>query len=400
MSKTPFLLSLAAIVLLLLTSIGKGEENEIDWLDVASGAVVINVTSQYDLGRNSAVATLSGNTVLAWYTKDYEVGPQSITIELGQVIRLEKIVLDSRASTQAQAVRNFELWTSDVSSDGPFEKIVEAEAKAADRNEYLLETAIPARWLRFDFQNNWGDARYISVTEFEGYGEQVGNLVQEQSLSGKFKSNYDLMRLEQDGQDVKGCYDWQHGTLNGDTDGRTFRFQWREEPPQFGSAIMAIADGGDRFNGFFYENGQMQGVWQGQRIEDGTEPNCQIEGNTIETTLSKTKRAILYGIQFDHNSDRLKNSAMPTLQALQSALSANPQWSIVIEGHTDWDGSDDYNLDLSNRRAASVKAWLVSHGIEADRLNTVGFGESRPVSDNATSQGRALNRRVEVALGG
>jgi outer membrane protein OmpA-like peptidoglycan-associated protein len=70
---------------------------------------------------------------------------------------------------------------------------------------------------------------------------------------------------------------------------------------------------------------------------------------------------------------------------------------VVIEGHTDATASDAYNLDLSTRRARSVVAWLVKGGIPAARLEARGYGRSRPLADNATAQGRALNRRVEVS---
>ena len=74
-----------------------------------------------------------------------------------------------------------------------------------------------------------------------------------------------------------------------------------------------------------------------------------------------------------------------------------PTLAAAIAGHTDADGSDSHNQDLSERRAKSVVAWLVAHGIEASRLTPVGRGESEPIADNDTSAGRALNRRVEVA---
>lgn len=71
---------------------------------------------------------------------------------------------------------------------------------------------------------------------------------------------------------------------------------------------------------------------------------------------------------------------------------------IEVTGHTDSTGSDEYNLGLSERRANSVAASLRSSGVDADRIITKGFGESRPIADNATAEGRAMNRRVEVLL--
>lgn len=75
------------------------------------------------------------------------------------------------------------------------------------------------------------------------------------------------------------------------------------------------------------------------------------------------------------------------------------EWTeILIEGHCDSDGSDAYNLDLSERRANSVQRFLLAHGVEPSRLRAQGFGRSRPIADNSTLEGRALNRRVEFTI--
>ena len=79
-------------------------------------------------------------------------------------------------------------------------------------------------------------------------------------------------------------------------------------------------------------------------------------------------------------------------------MQERPDARFVVEGHTDAQGEDAYNLKLSEDRAASVVAWLAEHGVDAARLTPQGFGESRPVADNATETGRQLNRRVEVAI--
>ena len=84
------------------------------------------------------------------------------------------------------------------------------------------------------------------------------------------------------------------------------------------------------------------------------------------------------------------------LPALLGALKANPDWKVSIEGHTDSTGNAAHNLDLSQRRAASVKIALVAAGIAADRLTTAGFGQTKPVASNDSAIGRAQNRRVEV----
>jgi OOP family OmpA-OmpF porin len=75
-----------------------------------------------------------------------------------------------------------------------------------------------------------------------------------------------------------------------------------------------------------------------------------------------------------------------------------PQTTTVVEGHTDSVGPDAYNQKLSQRRADAVKQVLVKDGVAANRVTSVGYGESRPVADNATEAGRAVNRRVEASV--
>ena len=79
-------------------------------------------------------------------------------------------------------------------------------------------------------------------------------------------------------------------------------------------------------------------------------------------------------------------------------LNENPTFNVNIDGHTDSQGNDAYNLTLSDNRAASVKAYLVSKGIAESRLTSTGYGESKPIADNTKVAGRAQNRRVEMIL--
>jgi outer membrane protein OmpA-like peptidoglycan-associated protein len=119
--------------------------------------------------------------------------------------------------------------------------------------------------------------------------------------------------------------------------------------------------------------------------------------NVLEKQLIKEKRAVTYGIYFDFNRDTLKPESAPVLKEIAQAMTDNPDWKLTVEGHTDNVGGDPYNLELSRRRAASVKQALVSqYNIAADRLLTGGFGASRPVESNDTLEGRARNRRVEL----
>jgi outer membrane protein OmpA-like peptidoglycan-associated protein len=119
-------------------------------------------------------------------------------------------------------------------------------------------------------------------------------------------------------------------------------------------------------------------------------------GGQLRKDLAAQGRARLYGILFDTDSARLKPESLPTLDEVVRLLKDEPSWSLVIEGHTDSTSTAAHNQTLSEQRAKSVQDYLTGKGIVAPRLSTVGFGQSKPVADNATELGRARNRRVEL----
>lgn len=118
----------------------------------------------------------------------------------------------------------------------------------------------------------------------------------------------------------------------------------------------------------------------------------------LEQSIAQTGTATIYGIHFDPDSSKLRADSMPALNAVLGLINGRPGSKWMIAGHTDNQGSDARNIPLSKARSASVISWLTAHGIASDRLEPQGFGPTRPVADNATANGRALNRRVEVSL--
>jgi outer membrane protein OmpA-like peptidoglycan-associated protein len=107
----------------------------------------------------------------------------------------------------------------------------------------------------------------------------------------------------------------------------------------------------------------------------------------------------LHGIYFDFDKSTIKPESRPALENAAKILDENPTVKVAIQGHTDSRGSDKYNQRLSEQRARAVVDYLVRElGIDTGRLTARGYGESRPVADNKTEQGRALNRRVEFVI--
>jgi len=104
------------------------------------------------------------------------------------------------------------------------------------------------------------------------------------------------------------------------------------------------------------------------------------------------------GVLFASGKADLLGSANARLEQVAEALKNEPDRKITIEGHTDSQGSDQSNMELSQRRAATVQSFFVSRGVPADKITATGVGESRPVADNGTAEGRANNRRVEIVV--
>ena len=132
---------------------------------------------------------------------------------------------------------------------------------------------------------------------------------------------------------------------------------------------------------------------QAKEIKE-TLPGAEVErvGEGIKVTLKENM------VNFAFNKSDLQPLAKANLDKLAEILINNPDTNINIYGYTDSKGTDEYNLSLSDRRAASVKAYLVSKGIASSRMNTMGMGEASPIASNDTEAGRAQNRRVEFAI--
>ena len=113
-------------------------------------------------------------------------------------------------------------------------------------------------------------------------------------------------------------------------------------------------------------------------------------------SLQRTGQVQLY-ITFRTGSADLDIGAAPVLTQVRDALAADPALRLRLIGHTDSTGSAAINLPLSQRRAESVRQWLVASGVSPDRLSAEGRGPNEPIADNGSESGRALNRRVQAA---
>lgn len=134
-------------------------------------------------------------------------------------------------------------------------------------------------------------------------------------------------------------------------------------------------------------------------------PEITIPGIRVQQTEDSTTIIIAADLLFDFDQDTLRPDAEIALQQIHAAITTHYSDRLLqIQGHTDSIGTDAYNRDLSERRAATVKRWLEEHGIAASRMTTIGYGESRPVAANTNPDGsdnpagRQRNRRVEIVI--
>lgn len=120
------------------------------------------------------------------------------------------------------------------------------------------------------------------------------------------------------------------------------------------------------------------------------------DASSLSDEINKSGHVAVYGINFDTGKATIQPSSENVLNEIVKLLQQNPDLKLRVEGHTDNQGAAAANQALSEKRAQSVVAWLTSHGIAATRLTAKGLGQTKPVADNSTEDGRAKNRRVEL----
>ena len=133
---------------------------------------------------------------------------------------------------------------------------------------------------------------------------------------------------------------------------------------------------------------------QAERIEEEV-PGAEVTrvGEGINVTFNEGQ-----GVYFDTNKSSVKGTSEETLNKLAGIFKEYPKSIILVEGHTDSAGPDEYNMNLSKQRAQSVTNYLIAQGIDASRFTTKWYGENQPVASNDTSEGKAKNRRVELGI--
>lgn len=168
-----------------------------------------------------------------------------------------------------------------------------------------------------------------------------------------------------------------------------------------GTLICYAQDGDEDGDGVFDRRDRCPGTPANTPVHHN---GCPLKEYPTSTAMMEPEEAaepvrVELDVKFDFDKSVVKEDSQADIKSLADFMKQYPQTTTTVEGHTDSVGSDAYNQGLSERRANAVREVLVKqHGIDASRVSSVGYGESRPVADNATDAGRAINRRVEAEV--
>jgi outer membrane protein OmpA-like peptidoglycan-associated protein len=376
----------------------------VNLLSLQEGALPVAVPPCY--GGWEADRLLDDSPTSGWACEKGRVGDNVFVFELVGESVLERFEFDNAAiDTEGSGAHEVLVEVSKVSAKTGFQTVLQATLAAkADNQRFAATTKAPTRWVRLTIRSNHGSGAWTELFSFRGFGPRPSPQAPG-DISGTYETGYGPFHVRQQGTALAGCYEFSDGLLQGTIEGRVMKITWSEGPDhqKQGPAVMVFALDGQSFRGYWWHEGREKGApngqWNGEKKakEVGGCPHwAGSVGGELKKQLTASRRARLYGILFDLDKAVIRPESKPVLDEVLQLLRAEPGWKLTIEGHTDASGLDAHNQALSEQRAAAVKTYLTGAGIDGARLKTAGFGESRPVADNATELGRAQNRRVEL----
>lgn len=394
---------------------------EVNYLAYASGTTIVEVPKDWEKAYYTYTTynLIDESAKSSW---ESELGEQHTTdqvfvFEMAEKTLLKKFSIDSAyVSDSTKPAKDIKIEISDVSKTDGFTEILAATlALKKDDQIFNIAKPIPGRWVRLTLKNNFGSKDKLELAEIRAYGEQLTNTAKLENISGTYQMAKGIgkLHLKQEGTSVVGCYDYRSGMMSGGTEGRIIKTNITEivndtsKTTEDFTGIFTFSNDGKQVVAFLRNPDETKGYsdqWSGSKISSDVGDCPQFKdlskadgaASQLAKELTKDGRAVIYGINFDFNSDKLRDESKTVLNQIVTVLKANKDWKMIVEGHTDNIGGDAFNKTLSEKRAVAVKEFLSAAGIDASRLTASGLGLSKPVAPNETEAGRAQNRRVEL----
>jgi outer membrane protein OmpA-like peptidoglycan-associated protein len=369
----------------------------------SSGALLVETAPEYNPEWGNFMI-MDENPQTGWCCPEGKISDNTFVFELAEKSVIESLQFDTyHIDKEGRGAKDILVELSDVGPKEGFTKIASVSLiDKKDNQRFPVTVDKSGKWLRLTILNNHGSSKYTELMEFQAFGKQLTK-TPFPDVSGTYRTNYNDFHLLQQGTSVTGCYEYQEGLLNGGIEGRIMKFTWRQKKSK-GPAIMIFTSDSKKFIGRWWYEGmedETGRIWNGTKISKEVGGCPHWEGGLqeqITKELLEFGRSRLYGINFDVDSDIIKDESKPSLDKIIAMLKSESDMKLIIEGHTDSDGPTEKNQILSQKRAESVKSYLVSGGISALRLSTKGYGESTPVAPNTNATGKAQNRRVELVV--
>ncbi len=380
-----------------------------DYVTSAQGAWLVSISftgAEKGPSRYQAFQTYDGlTTPRAMLSKADHDGELELVYELPALTIFDRLAVPAVLEVPSAYVtffRDVEVSGSATSADGSFEVLARGTLEKHKRRDMVTDLEMvaqkPVRFLKLALRSgieNLADKMGYQFSELIGNGTQQ-TVPLEEGFTGTWDTRLPdidrsagLIELKQEGVAVTGCAPGR--TITGTVSGNILRAQGVGIGDGTPSQYVLLLDTDGALRGSANANNGPFGMYGGPKAPEGSTTNCS---DIPEPELGCGSTVY---VQFEYNSAKLRPESDPVLSDLLEGLQASSEGSIVIEGHTSSEGSEEYNQKLSERRAQSVVDDLVRRGIDAGRIRAVGKGELEPIASNKDEAGRSLNRRVTVA---